>query len=133
MFPSFQRLGERAGVNLGPRDAASGNARSERVETRSFVTFFRIISSFLLPSFSFRFFFLSPFLFSQWKEIVTFAELFVVVFINIRPIIYFVLYNLQVDAPWKIKLLLDTNSGLNFVTFNIFSFIGNNIQILCSI
>lgn len=133
MFPSFQRLGERAGVNLGPRDAASGNARSERVETRSFVTFFRIISSFLLSSFSFRFFFLSPFLFSQWKEIVTFAELFVVVFINIRPIIYFVLYNLQVDAPWKIKLLLDTNSGLNFVTFNIFSFIGNNIQILCSI
>lgn len=133
MFPSFQRLGERAGVNLGPRDAASGNARSERVETRSFVTFFRIISSFLLPSFSFRFFFLSPFLFSQWKEIVTFAELFVVVFINIRPIIYFVLYNLQVDAPWKINLLLDTNSGLNFVTFNIFSFIGNNIQMLCSI
>lgn len=116
MFPSFQRLGERAGVNLGPRDAASGNARSERVETRSFVTFFPIISPFLLPSFSFRFFFLSPFLFSQWKEIVTFAELFVVIveLINIRPIIYFVLYNLQVDAPWKIKLLPDTSPGLNF-------------------
>lgn len=116
MFPSFQRLGERAGVNLGPRDAASGNARSERVETRSFVTFFRIISSFLLPSFSFRFFLLSPFPFSQWKEIVTFAELFVVtiVFICISPIIYFVLYNLQVNAPWKIKLLPDTSSALNF-------------------
>lgn len=83
MFPSFQRLGERAGVNLGPRDAASGNARSERVETRSFVTFFRIISSFLLPSFSFRFFLLSPFPFSQWKEIVTFAELFVVTIVFI--------------------------------------------------
>lgn len=116
MFPSFQRLGERAGVNLGPRDVASGNARSERVETRSFVTFFPIISPFLLPSFSFRFFFLSPFLFSQWKEIVTFAELFAVIveLINIRPIIYFVLYNLQVDAPWKIKLLPDTSPGFNF-------------------
>lgn len=116
MFPSFQRLGERAGVNLGPRDAASGNARSERVETRSFVTFFPIISPFLLPSFSCRFFFLSPFLFSQWKEIVTFAELFAVIveLINIRPIIYFVLYNLQVDASWKIKLLPDTSPGFNF-------------------
>lgn len=116
MFPSFQRLGERAGVNLGPRDAASGNARSERVETRSFVTFFPIISPFLLPSFSCRFFFLSPFLFSQWKEIVTFAELFAVIveLINIRPIIYFVLYNLQVEAPWKIKLLPDTSPGFNF-------------------
>lgn len=116
MFPSFQRLGERAGVNLGPRDVASGNARSERVETRSFVTFFPIISPLLLPSFSFRFFFLSPFLFSQWKEIVTFAELFAVIveLINIRPIIYFVLYNLQVEAPWKIKLLPDTSPGFNF-------------------